>query len=315
MEEFKIKRFLINRDTREPIELVGEKLFGRKKNCDVQVNDELVSGAHMRVINEVSRTLVIDLGSYNKTKVNGVTIEPNIEVEIKEGDEIRIGAQIYILSESHRLPQDQIFDDESIHVETLLDYSDPPEWGDDPEIDFRFKQLEQKRSEVQSIMDRIHKAEEDIYKINDAKKQLKSLDNELAILSEVFPTESLPAWRTKSKEYNDICVQLEELAQRKEELEVKVRQFLRYEEISKAQLRCKEIVNNHRSVGEIDQKIGELRFMLAGEQEILKTLQHNYDRELRRSEQGRKERKKKQLKKHELERKIEELQSELKKIK
>lgn len=315
MEEFKIKRFLINKNTREAIELVGEKTFGRKKNCDIQISDELVSGMHMRVINEVSRTLVIDLGSYNKTKVNGSIIEPNIEVELKEGDEIRIGAQIYILSEDQRLPQDQLFEDEGIHVETLLDYSEPPEWGDDPEIDFRFKQLEQKRSEIQNIMDRIHKAQEDILKVSEAKKQLKDFDHELVILTEIFPAESLPAWREKSKEYNHICMQLEELAAKKEKLEVKIRQFLRYEEISKAQRECKEIVSTHKSAAEIDQKIGELRFMLAGEQEVLKTLQDNYDRERRRSEKGRKERKKKELKKHELERQIEELKSELKKIK
>ncbi len=315
MEEFKIKRFLINRDTREAIELVGEKTFGRKKNCDVQINDELVSGMHIRVINEVSRTIVIDLESYNKTKLNGVNLEPNVEVEIKAGDELRLGAQIYILSESNRLPQDQLFDDEGIHVETLLDYSEPPEWGDDPEIDFRFKQLEQKRAEVQNIMDRIHKAEEDIFKINEAKKQLKSLDGELEILIEVFPKESLASWREKSKEFSKICKQLEELTRRKEELEAKVRQFLRYEEISKAQMECKELVGSYKSVAEIDQKIGELRFMLAGEQEVLKTLQSNYDRELRKSEKSRKERKKNQIKKDELERKIEELKNELKKIK
>lgn len=315
VEEFKIKRFLINRDTREAIELVGEKTFGRKKTCDVQIQDELVSGVHMKIINEVSRTLIVDLGSYNKTKINGVVLEPNVENEVKEGDEIRIGAQVYVLSESNRLPQDQLFDDENIHVETLLDYSEPPEWGEDPEVDFRFKQLQQKRDEVQNIIDRIHKAEDEIEKINSAKAQLKSLDNELAILTEVFPSDSLPGWRAKSKEYTQICQELEELAARKEELETKVRQFLRYEEISKAQLECKELVNSSESVQEIDHKIGELRFQLSGEQEFLKTLQNNYDRELRKTDKERKERKKAELKKTELARKIEELQNELKKIK
>lgn len=315
MEELKIKRFLINKDTREAIELIGEKVFGRKKTCDVPINDELISGNHMKIVNEVSRAYLVDLNSYNKTRVNGLVVEPNIEIELKENDEIRIGGQVYVFSDSNRLAQDQIFGDDDIHVVTLLDYNEPPEWGDDPEIDFRYQQLEQKKQEVQTIIDRIKKIEDDAEQVSEAKQKLKDLDKEIVMMTEIFPVESLPEWRKKRDEFKVICQELEKLQLRKEELEGKVRQFLRYEELAKKQIRYKEVVKGHKSNDNIDQKIGELKFMLGQEQEVLKNLQESYEREKRKSELSRKERKKKEFQKHELERQIEELQSKLKKIK
>lgn len=315
MEELKIKRFLINKDTRESIELIGEKVFGRKKTCDVPINDELISGNHMKIVNEVSRAYLMDLNSYNKTRVNGVVVEPNIQIELKESDEIRIGAQVYVFSDSNRLAQDQLFGDDDMHVVTLLDYSDPPEWGDDPEIDFRYQQLEQKKQEIQAIIDRVKRIEEGADQVTEAKQKVKELDKEIIIMAEIFPVESLPEWRRKREEFKSICQELEKLQERKEELEGKVRQFLRYEELARKQIHYKEIIKSNKNNDAIEQKIGELKFMLGQEQEVLKSLQDNYEREKRKSELTRKERKKKEFQKHDLERQIEELQSKLKKIK
>lgn len=315
MEELKIKRFLINKDTREAIELIGEKTFGRKKTCDVPINDELISGNHMKIVNEVSCAYLVDLGSYNKTRVNGVAVEPNSQIELKENDEIRIGSQVYIFSDSNRLAQDQIFDDDNIHVVTLLDYSEPPEWGDDPEIDFRFKQFEQKKEEIRLIIERIKKLEEKVEGIAEAKNKYKELDKEISIMAEIFPADSLSEWRRKRDEYKILCKEISKMVARKEELEGKVRQFLRFEELSQIQFEYKEHLKEAKDLGDLEQNIGELKFMLSQEQEVLKSLQDNYEREKRKSELSRKERKKKQQQKHELERQIEDLQNQLKKIK
>lgn len=294
---------------------MGEKTFGRKKTCDVPINDELISGNHMTIVNEVSRAYLVDLGSYNKTRVNGLAVEPNTQVELKENDEIRIGSQVYIFSDSNRLAQDQIFDDDSVHVVTLLDYCEPPEWGDDPEIDFRFKQFEQKKEEIRLIIERIKKLEEKVEGIIEAKNQYKELDKEMSILVEIFPTDSLPEWRKKREEYKILCKEITKLLARKEELEVKVRQFLKFEELNQKQFEYKEHLKEAKDLDDLQQNIGELKFMLSQEQEVLKSLQENYEREKRKSELSRKERKKKQHQKHELERQIEDLQSQLKKIK
>ncbi|GAC1355262.1 MAG: hypothetical protein NVSMB47_08710 [Polyangiales bacterium] len=76
----------------------GETVLGRSPECSVTIDDPLVSREHARIINETTRVLFRDLGSRNGSKVNGERMESNSEVELKDGDRIRIGNQDIVFS-------------------------------------------------------------------------------------------------------------------------------------------------------------------------------------------------------------------------
>ncbi len=64
--------------------------IGRHPDCDVVLNDQEVSRQHAEVRREDGQFLVVDLGSLNGTKVNGVGAKAPRPLE--DGDTITIGA-------------------------------------------------------------------------------------------------------------------------------------------------------------------------------------------------------------------------------
>lgn len=67
----------------EPISL------GRLPECDIMVSDPNVSRRHAEVRRQGNAFVVVDLGSTNGTKVNGVGVK---ERRLADGDEIAVGA-------------------------------------------------------------------------------------------------------------------------------------------------------------------------------------------------------------------------------
>ncbi len=67
-------------------------LIGRAPNCDVELSDGSVSRNHCRIVPEKNRVMIIDLGSTNKTLVNGVAIR---EQALEDGDRIAVGRGIF----------------------------------------------------------------------------------------------------------------------------------------------------------------------------------------------------------------------------
>jgi pSer/pThr/pTyr-binding forkhead associated (FHA) protein len=63
-------------------------LIGRDADTDIQVDEPLVSRAHARIEARGDGYVVLDLGSTNLTKVNGVVVT---ECVLRDGDEIRFG--------------------------------------------------------------------------------------------------------------------------------------------------------------------------------------------------------------------------------
>jgi len=59
---------------------------GREDDADIQVDEPLVSRHHARIERRGSGYFVLDLGSTNRTKVNGVAVS---ERELKDGDEVQ----------------------------------------------------------------------------------------------------------------------------------------------------------------------------------------------------------------------------------
>ena len=61
-------------------------LIGRDEDADIRVDEPLVSRAHARIERRGASFFVLDLGSTNRTCVNG---EPVGERELRDGDEVR----------------------------------------------------------------------------------------------------------------------------------------------------------------------------------------------------------------------------------
>ena len=79
----------------ETIKLKNGMIFGRKKECDFSIPDQLVSGKHFE-ITLVGHTLYItDLKSFNKTFINEMDIKPDKKVALKENDVIQAGKQFF----------------------------------------------------------------------------------------------------------------------------------------------------------------------------------------------------------------------------
>jgi pSer/pThr/pTyr-binding forkhead associated (FHA) protein len=59
---------------------------GRDEKADIRVDEPLVSRHHARIERRNGRYFVLDLGSTNRTKVNGSAVS---ERELLDGDEVR----------------------------------------------------------------------------------------------------------------------------------------------------------------------------------------------------------------------------------
>lgn len=65
--------------------------IGREQGCDMQLADETVSNKHCQIVFRGGHFTVIDLGSLNKTKVNG---EVFVQKNLKNGDLIKLGKNV-----------------------------------------------------------------------------------------------------------------------------------------------------------------------------------------------------------------------------
>ncbi len=70
---------------------VGETLIGRSGDCQVTIEDPLVSREHAKIVIDGQTITVFDLKSRNGVKVNGHPVRGN--AQIFDGDRIRVGTQ------------------------------------------------------------------------------------------------------------------------------------------------------------------------------------------------------------------------------
>jgi pSer/pThr/pTyr-binding forkhead associated (FHA) protein len=76
----------------------GVNTIGRRAGNSIQIlDDPYVSGAHAEITDDEGWFGIVDLGSTNGTIVNGVKLEPQMPLELNDGDEIVFGrTQFYI---------------------------------------------------------------------------------------------------------------------------------------------------------------------------------------------------------------------------
>ncbi len=73
----------------------AEVVIGRDKECDYQIEDEIVSSRHARLVYRYNQWWIEDLQSTNGTYLNDERVEtPTV---IIKGDELRIGRQILLV--------------------------------------------------------------------------------------------------------------------------------------------------------------------------------------------------------------------------
>jgi hypothetical protein len=75
---------------------LGETLIGRSLDCQVTIEDPLVSRQHARIVVQGDDATLEDLGSRNGVKLNGLTVRT--PAQLKDGDRLRIGTQELVVS-------------------------------------------------------------------------------------------------------------------------------------------------------------------------------------------------------------------------
>jgi len=91
----------------EEIELVtGEKLIGRAPECDIVIDDPLVSRQHARLTCDGVEVFLEDLGSRNGSRINGAQLRGQTLLE--NGDRVQIGAREFVFSQDSAYSQMRI---------------------------------------------------------------------------------------------------------------------------------------------------------------------------------------------------------------
>ncbi|MEO5729589.1 MAG: FHA domain-containing protein [Byssovorax sp.] len=112
---------------------VGQFLIGRTPECQLSLDDPLVSRRHAILMIQNDGVFVQDLGSRNGVFINGVRAE--LRTPVSDGDVIRIGTQELVLSGIKEVPSapkptqgkyDMIATMQDVRVNELLEDIDPP---------------------------------------------------------------------------------------------------------------------------------------------------------------------------------------------
>ena len=82
----------------------GETVLGRSPDCQVTIEDPLVSRQHARIVIDDGGARVEDLKSRNGIKVNGETVKTGRP--LKDGDRLRIGTQELVFCQLADSPRD-----------------------------------------------------------------------------------------------------------------------------------------------------------------------------------------------------------------
>ena len=117
----------------EPITLAEDKLvIGRSLNSDIPVNETPVNGTygvsrrHAMLQNNNGVWSICDMGSVNGTKVNGVPLQPEERVELKDGDVIELGKRV---KATFYQPEDYMDGDGTVVIGENTDMASPEDDG------------------------------------------------------------------------------------------------------------------------------------------------------------------------------------------
>lgn len=69
----------------------NDYMLGRSHDCSIPIDDKSVSRNHARVQIAGSEVTISDMGSANKTVVNGSTLQPGVPFKLRNNDQIKAG--------------------------------------------------------------------------------------------------------------------------------------------------------------------------------------------------------------------------------
>ena len=85
--------YVVNQATQEETRILGEMIFGRAEVDKNYPQDTLISRRHFRIRPTTEGVLIEDLGSTNRTKVNGKLLKASTLYKLKSRDQIEFGQQ------------------------------------------------------------------------------------------------------------------------------------------------------------------------------------------------------------------------------
>ena len=85
---------------------VGEHLIGRSPECDLSIDDPLVSRQHARIHWDGHAAVFEDLGSRNGSRVNGHLVRQPTQLE--QGDRLHIGSREMVFNQESQYSEMRI---------------------------------------------------------------------------------------------------------------------------------------------------------------------------------------------------------------
>ena len=100
--------YLIHASNGGSVEVKESLTVGREVGALTFPSDQSMSRTHFKIFIQGGQCFIEDLGSTNKTYVNGRPVEPKTPVQVHFGDEIYSGTQRFILNREPHLPEAKI---------------------------------------------------------------------------------------------------------------------------------------------------------------------------------------------------------------
>ena len=69
----------------------NDYILGRSHDCSLQIDDKSVSRNHARIQVAAGEVTISDMGSANKTLVNGTNLQPGVPFKLRNNDQIKTG--------------------------------------------------------------------------------------------------------------------------------------------------------------------------------------------------------------------------------
>jgi DNA-binding NtrC family response regulator len=108
-----------------PLERGQQVVIGRAPECEVRIDDASVSRRHA-ILDVRDEVRLIDLGSFNGTKVGGQRLEANTPYELKSGILVEIGAAMLMLQlDAKNVPASTrvgLFTDPMVPIDKLIEH-------------------------------------------------------------------------------------------------------------------------------------------------------------------------------------------------
>ena len=86
---------LVRIDGRE-IPLEKDLIIGRSEECNIQIQDALISRQHARLLVQGNQVFIEDLNSTNSTYLNRQRLQPGQRYLVNSGDELRLGGVVLV---------------------------------------------------------------------------------------------------------------------------------------------------------------------------------------------------------------------------